>query len=317
MQQMGAAVTHLGNETNDIGERIQSQMDDARAKNAVTGLLQKVMTITNGDGTAANPGYLNRIGQDAIDALPGAQADIAKATQDARDSLPDDFSKMLFNRPAAQHLMTFGAQMTNHSFKQVQQVSGHAALDSSDVYSQAGMNAYKTIGGTDQKGNASGDFVTYQNQAIAEALHGHHILEGINEDTMNAAGKAVAKDVTTRMAQGVIQRMMDAHDYMGAFSFYNSQHEQGNIDESVDERLGEMVKRNVDPETVKEVSNQLAGNLLRVKMGLPAGANFKQPIQGGSYTANKNDDLSTTYIVPPGTAVNTAADGKVSSVPAR
>jgi hypothetical protein len=49
-EQSGAAVQRLGQETNDIGERIQNQLDDAQAKTAETGFLQNAMTIMNGDG---------------------------------------------------------------------------------------------------------------------------------------------------------------------------------------------------------------------------------------------------------------------------
>src|SRR5947199_2735478 len=66
MQQAGAASQNLGKETTDIGERIQSQLDNAMAKQAETAFLKNAMTITSGDGTPTNPGYLNLRGQDAI-----------------------------------------------------------------------------------------------------------------------------------------------------------------------------------------------------------------------------------------------------------
>src|ERR1035441_6039517 len=57
--QSGAATQRAGEVTTDIGDRIQNQLDNAMAKQAETGFLNKVINITSGDGTAANPGYLN------------------------------------------------------------------------------------------------------------------------------------------------------------------------------------------------------------------------------------------------------------------
>jgi len=158
MQQSGADTQKLGEVTNDIGERIQNQLDNAMAKQAETGFIQKVMNITSGDGTAANPGYLNLKGQDAINGLAGAQAAIVQAKQDGADGLADDFQKSMYNRVTAQHLMNFGREMADHHFQQTAQFSGESAINRANTYATSASNSSSSYGQTDADGNATGDF---------------------------------------------------------------------------------------------------------------------------------------------------------------
>jgi murein DD-endopeptidase MepM/ murein hydrolase activator NlpD len=312
MEQMGDAANKVGETIDSIGARVQWQLDDAATKSAVTSFMQQSQKVLSGDGTDDNPGYLNTRGQQAIDGFAPARDTLAKIQQQGLAGLTDGLQKMMYNRVTTAHLTNFGATMADHHFQQNAIYSAQAANDESDAYLQSAVNASKSIGETDVNGDPSGNFYAFRNQAVQAKQHSLFIATGATPDSPQ--GTEAAKQVTTQIAQGVISQMLDNHDYKGAQAFYNSELEQGHIDERTAETLGAAVKRNTDVETVKDVSGQLISNALRKAAGLPTGINPQLPIQGGSYTMNKNDDGSQTFVVPGNTAVNAAADGKVSSI---
>ena len=312
MDQMGDAVSKVGSTVDSIGERVQWQLDDAKTKSAVTQFMQQAQQVIHGDGTADNPGYLNTRGQTAIDGYDGATAALAKIKAQGMDGLDNNFQKMMYNRVTTQHLTNMGAVMADHHFQQNAQFSAQAASDSADSYVQSAVASADSIGQTDANGNPMGNFYNSSQQAVQEKLHSLFIATGASSDSPQ--GVTAAKAVTTSIAQGVITNMLDGHDYKGAQAFFDSENQQGHIDERAAEILGGAIKRNTDAETVKDVANQHIDTLLRAKAGVPSGIDPQLPIVGGSYTMNKNEDGSQTFTVPQGTAVNAAADGKVDSV---
>ena len=311
-EQMGEAVSKAGSTLDSIGERIQWQLDDARTKSAVTNFMQQAQQVVHGDGTADNPGYLNTRGQAAINGFGDATSALAKIKQQGLDGLDNNFQKMMYNRVTTAHLTNFGTVMADHHFQQNALYSAQASSDSANSYAQSAISNPDSIGATDVNGDKTGNFYTFSNQAIQQKQHALFIATGASPDSPQ--GVEAAKEVTTGIAQGVISKMLDNHNYQGAQSFYESELAQGHIDQRTAEMLGSAIKRNTDVETVKDVSNQLISNALRTANGQPTGINPQLPIKGGSYTMNKNEDGSQTFTVPANTAVNAAADGKVSSV---
>jgi hypothetical protein len=202
--------------------------------------------------------------------------------------------------------------MADHHFQQNALFSAQASSDSSESYAQAAIGSSDSIGQTDVDGNKTGNFYAASAQAVQEKQHALFIATGASPDSPQ--GVEAAKQVTTSIAQGVISNMLDNHNYQGAQSFFDSENQQGHLDERSAEVLGNAIKRNTDTETVKDVSNQLISTALRTANGQPTGINPQLPIKGGSYTMDKNEDGSQTFTVPQGTAVNAAADGKVDSV---
>jgi hypothetical protein len=271
MEQMGDAANKVGETIDSIGARVQWQLDDAATKSAVTSFMQQSQKVLSGDGTDDNPGYLNTRGQQAIDGFAPARDTLAKIQQQGLAGLTDGLQKMMYNRVTTAHLTNFGATMADHHFQQNAIYSAQAANDESDAYLQSAVNASKSIGETDVNGDPSGNFYAFRNQAVQAKQHSLFIATGATPDSPQ--GTEAAKQVTTQIAQGVISQMLDNHDYKGAQAFYNSELEQGHIDERTAETLGAAVKRNTDVETVKDVSGQLISNALRKAAGLPTGIN--------------------------------------------
>ena len=320
MEQMGAVTQHLGQETTDIGLRIQNQLDDAMVKQAETGFLQNAMTITNGDGTDKNPGYLHTRGADAQAQYGNATAALAKAKQDALDGLGSDFQKMMFNKVANQHLTSFGATMADHRFQQVSEYSAKSANDRADTYAQLAANSYKSIGLTDADGNPTGDFNTYWNQAVQEAQTTAKV--GFGADPNSPQTQALVKDKTTAIVQGVLSRMMDDHAYPEAKKFYDDQLAKGNIDERVAESMGNAIKTNTDREYITTQTNNYIQAALTGQKSPAQTQNFTQPLQGGATVSSpfgaprpggKTHD-GVDYAVPVGTQIQAPADGKVLQV---
>jgi hypothetical protein len=311
-QQMGQAAMKVGETTDNIGERIQWQLDDAKTKAAETQFLQQAQPILHGDGTADNPGYLNLRGQTAIDGFDDASTALAKAKAQAYGSLDNKFQQYMFNRVTTAHLMNFGAAMSDHRFQQNAQFSAQASHDRSQSLIKQAVNNIDSIGQVDQDGNPTGNYNAMSQQAIQEAQHEAFIATGAGPK--DPQGVAAAQSVTTQIALGVVTKMIDAHNYKGAQAYFDSEDQQGRIDGAVARELGSAIKRNTDSETIKDVANKLMDNLLRAKAGQPTGIDAQLPIQGGSYTVNNNDDKSQTFVVPQGTAVTAAADGKVGSI---
>ena len=175
--QAGQTVQKLGEEVNNIGERIQYQLDDTMTKQAETNFLQQAQTIAYGDGKD-NVGYLHTLGEGAVNALPDAQAALAKAKQDGLDSLANPYQKMMYNRVASQHLATFGTQFADHHFQQQTQWSVENSLARANTYSSQASLAHASYGSVDAAGNPTGEFATAVSVAEQETLNALHSQTG-------------------------------------------------------------------------------------------------------------------------------------------
>lgn len=328
MQQSGADTQKLGEVTNDIGERIQNQLDNAMAKQAETGFIQKVMAITNGDGTAANPGYLNLKGQDAINGLAGAQAAIVQAKADSQDGLADDFQKSMYNRVASQHLLNFGRQMSDHSFQQLTLYSGESAVNRASANAGLAIGAASSYGLKDADGNPTGDFAKYLGVAEKETLNGVQIMKG--QPAGSAMANAALMNLHSQIAVGVLSQMVDSPqdsrpspsrvqavlDDMKATGFLqpDSPESQRAID-----TLGKMVKSYSDGEVTRTVNNQALADAQRAANGQPVSSSTPDPhnpIKGSTTTALPYDEEKggVELTVPQNSAVQAPADGTVTGL---
>jgi hypothetical protein len=146
-QRLGATLQQAGEQSlrtnQDIGLRIQEQLDDANVKAAETKFIQSSTDILHGQN-----GYMNTRGADAINGFKGAQEDIIKAKKDILDTLGNDIQKHMFNQVATQHLVTFGGQMSQHQNQQRVEYSATQAASRADSMRSMAMNS--DIGSADQ-----------------------------------------------------------------------------------------------------------------------------------------------------------------------
>jgi murein DD-endopeptidase MepM/ murein hydrolase activator NlpD len=317
-QQMGAATQRLGNEVNDIGERIQFQYDDAATKQAETQFLQKAMVIANGDGDK-NPGYLHTLGQDAINSLPDAQAALAKAKQEGLDSLTSDFQKRMYSRVAAQHLISFGAQFADHHFQQGQQFYTDASVNRANTYATSAANAYSTYGQTDADGNPVGDF--FKNQQVAE----QETLAAVQRSKGAPAGSDVANaallNLHTQIGVGALTQMMDSRaPYSKVLQVYDDMKAKGMLDMRAMDSLGKMVKTYSEQEMTRTAVTRNLSDAVRASQGQPTSStgtpDYQFPIKGATTTAQPYDEEegNVAVTIPAGSSVQAPADGKVTSV---
>jgi murein DD-endopeptidase MepM/ murein hydrolase activator NlpD len=318
-QQAGADVQKLGDITNDIGERIQNQLDNAMAKQAETGFFNKVLTITNGDGTAQNPGYLNLKGQDAINGYQDAATAISQAKQDGADGLADDFQKSMYSRVASQHLLNFGREMADHRFQQTAQYSGESAINRASTYATAASGAAASYGQTDQDGNPTGDFQKNLQVAEDETLNGVKIMKGApaGSDIANAA----LLNLHTQVGTGTLIQMMDARaPFSKVQSVYDDMQAKGFLDERATDQLGKMVKTYSEQESTRTTVNQNLSDAVRSSQGQPTTStgtpDYQFPIKGGTTTAQPYDPEAggVTVNIPTGSNIQAPADGKVTQV---
>ncbi len=321
-QQSGADTQKLGEVTNDIGERIQNQLDNAVAKQAETGFLNKVMNITSGDGTPQNPGYLNLRGQDAINGYGDAATAIAKAKADGADGLADDFQKSMYNRVTSQHLVSFGREMADHRFQQTAQYSGESAINRATTYATNASNAAPSYGQVDADGNATGDFNKNLQVAEQETLNGVQIMKGApaGSDVANAA----LLNLHTQVGTGALVQLMDARaPYSKVQSVYEDMKTKGFLDERAIDTLGKMVKTYSDQESTRTAVNQNLSDAVRASQGQPTAStgtpDYQFPIKGGTVTAqgyNPGEAGVTpggvTVNIPQGSSIQAPADGKVT-----
>lgn len=316
-QQAGADVQKLGEVTNDIGERIQNQLDNAMAKQAETGFLKNVMNITSGDGTAANPGYLNLRGQAAIDGYQDAATAIAKAKQDGAAGLSDAFQKSMYNRVASQHLLSFGREMADHRFQQTAQYSGEAAINRANTYATSAANSSATYGQTDADGNPTGDFQKNLQVAEQETLNGVQIMKGApaGSDVANAA----LLNLHTQVGTGTLVQMMDARTpYSKVQSVYDDMKAKGFLDDRATDLLGKMVKAYSEQESTRTAVSQNLSDAVRASQGQPTTStgtpDYQFPIKGATVTAQGYDPDAggVTVNIPQGSSIQAPADGKVT-----
>lgn len=294
----GAVETQLGN---TIGDRVQETFDDATTRNAETAFL------SGANGVITR--YTHSLGKDAIDGYDGAAQEIVKAKQVARESLANPVQQRMFDAMAMPRLVEFGKQLSDHHFQQNIQYGTQAANDRADSLVQISANSY-----SDWQ-RADGKYAANKMMAIHEAQQAALLL-GQPPDSPQA--KALVKQKTTALAQGVLTRMMDSEQYDEAQHYYDQALASGEIDERAAEMLGN---------AVKEGHNAQKGALLmnaarQSALGAPDTSQQRlQPVSIGAITetmgAPRADGRSHDGIdiaVPVGTDVQAPANGTVSKV---
>lgn len=326
--QSGQVVQKLGEEVNNIGERIQYQLDDSMTKQAETAFLQQAQTIAYGDGKE-NPGYLHTIGQDAIDALPDAQKALADAKQKGLEGLANPFQKAMYSRVANQHLSTFGMQFTDHHFQQQTQYSAENSVARAQTNAGQAGNSYASYGQVDAAGVPAGDFATYTAVAEMETLNAVHTKFGVPIGTVKEPGspKAVEalQNIHTQIAIGTLTNMMNLPQdqrpsYARIQQVYGDMEAKDWLTPEAKRQLGPMVKSYADGEQIRVVNTAALTDAQRAKDGQPASPAgtpseySATPIKGATVTSSGYDPERGSVIisVPTGSQVQVPAGGKVT-----
>jgi murein DD-endopeptidase MepM/ murein hydrolase activator NlpD len=328
MQQSGAATQRLGDETNSIGERIQNQLDTAMAKQAMTGFLKDATTINYGDGTPANPGYLNLRGQDALNALPGAQAALAKAKQAGADGLADDFQRSMYNRVASQHLVNFGREMADHNFQQRTLYAIQSASDSAEMSGVQASSAWKSWNSTDPDGNSTGDFNTFsqvRDQSVIEGANqrnGTHDTLATPSDKMAPQTRVALLQARSGTARTALALMITAQapsaDVQG---FFDGMKAKGYIDPRDEIAMASAVKSYVVPKNLNDTMNGAFTDAYRanhpvVGTGAQGPDNYQGLVKGAGFTTSPYDeDADGVHVtIPQNSQVTAPGSGTVSAV---
>lgn len=326
-QQAGADVQKLGEVTNDIGERIQNQLDSSMAKQADTGFAQKIMDIASGDGTTANPGFLNMRGQAAVNALPSARAAIVKAKNDFADGLADDFQKSMFNRVATQRLVSIGREMADHSFQQGTAWAIQANDDRATMTGLQQANAHKSWNETDADGNPSGDYTTFGKLQDQEILDGQNQKNGTHDDLTTPLDKMAPQSqfallqAHSTTAKVVLAQMITAQDPATEVQgYFDAMKAKGNIDARDEVAMAGAVKSYIVPKNLNDSMNQAFTDAYRANHPQAANASGPSDYQGlvkgaGFTTSPYDEDAEGVHVtIPQNSQVHAPGSGTVSAV---
>lgn len=287
LQDAGAFASRLGN---TIGDRVQSTMDDAATKAAENQFLQNSLPALSQ--------YSSTEGINATQQFePTAQA-IAKARQEARDTLTNPIQQQMFDQVTNNHMLTFGAQMAAHENTQRVQYGKDQAKARA-----ANLNQLSTldVAGRDRPGS---NFSNYGLASDAEVLH-YAQLAGMAPDSPQA--QELLRQNRTQRYQSVVTSLLDQHAYNEAGDFFNEHKDE--MDVRAAAVLGNAVKTATDSEQVTQYRNLAVQSLKKT----PGAGPLQQPIPAGtiSTTAGENGlDIFTA----PGTNVHAPANGTVSKV---
>jgi murein DD-endopeptidase MepM/ murein hydrolase activator NlpD len=325
--QSGQVVQKVGEEVQNIGERIQYQLDDAMTKQAETTFFQQAQKIAYGDGKD-DPGYLHRIGQDAITALPDAQKALADAKQAGLDTLANPFQKSMYSRVANQHLSSFGTQFSDHHFQQQTQYSIENSLARAGTYGTQAAYSHASYGQVDAAGAPTGDFATYLRVAEQETLNATHAKFGTPLGTPENPGSEVAVDALrklhTQVAIETLNTMMDLPadqrpSYAKVQQVYDDMRARQWLTPEATKALGTQVKSFADGETKRVVTEATLTAAQRAKDGQPtssAGTPDYNPVlvKGSTVTSSGYDPERGNVIisVPTGSQIQAPGAGKVT-----
>jgi murein DD-endopeptidase MepM/ murein hydrolase activator NlpD len=319
-QQMGEAALKVGDTVNNIGERIQYQLDDAKTKAAVTQFLQRSMQVIHGDGTADNPGYLNTRGQGALDGYGDATAALAKIKAQGMDGLDNNFQKMMYNRVTTQHLTSMGAVMADHRFQQGTAYATQAADDRATMSGLMASNAWKSWNQTDADGNPTGDFNTFSQVRDQEILAGQKQKVGTDDPTtpINQYALLQARSTTAKTALAqMITAQAPAADVQG---FFDDMKAKGYIDARDEVAMASAVKSYVVPKNLTDDMNQAFTDAYRKNhpqagTGAEGPDDYQGPVKGAGFTNSPYDeDAEGVHItVPQGQPVQAPGSGTVTA----
>lgn len=305
LQQAGGVFRQTGQ---SIGDQIQAQMDDTAVRQAETQMLSGITDTLHGQD-----GYLHTKGQSAIDGYDAAASAIAKAKSDAQKTLTNPLQQRMFAAVADRHLTAFGAEMNDHRFDQVANMSAKSTQDRIQAYIPLAANARQGWNQTDEEGKPSGNFQAYTSTITNEAQNAAHLLYGAAPDSDIA--KTMVRDAMTEVARGSIVGFMNDHAYSEAKAFFDDWNSKGLIDERTAEQLGTMIKTSTDRQDVETGGEAAARFAMAQAAGQKQQPSLQLPVTGGSITQRLTPEHNGLDIaVPVGTRVQSPADGKVLKV---
>ncbi len=116
--QVGGQIKQASNELEDALLRIQDEDAKREARKLDTEMSAYARLKTYGDGTAENPGYLNLLGENAVNGYAAAQADIDKKAQELRGMASNGRVANMFTIAANERLGSLKGQWLNHTADQ-------------------------------------------------------------------------------------------------------------------------------------------------------------------------------------------------------
>lgn len=231
MEQAGATMEQSALRQMSTGQsialRIQEQMDDANVKAAETKFIQSSMDVLHGPN-----GYLSKQGADAINGYDDAAQNLVKAKKDVLDSLGNNVQKTMFNQVSQQHLVTLGAQMSEHRAQQRIEYSSTQAASRAD--SMRVMAQTSPIGSDDQN-----KFIETGVSETKNALQ----IRGIPADSDQA--QKAERAYRSQITQDNVSRLMEDGKYEDANKLLTEQMQAGNVEGDTGDRLRRAIRGNL------------------------------------------------------------------------
>lgn len=231
IQQTGATIERAGESqmrsSQEVATHIQGMMDDASVKAAETKFIQSATDILHGDN-----GFMMKRGVDAVNGYdPAAQA-LSKAKQDTLESLENPVQKYQFNRVAQQHLVTFGAQMSQYRSQQRIEYSTAQAAARADSMRSMAQNS--DIGSADQN-----RYIESGVQEVKNTLS----FKGVPADSDEA--KEAERKFRSQITADNVSRLMEDGKYEDAKTLLAEQMKAGNVEGDTGDRLRRAIRGNL------------------------------------------------------------------------
>lgn len=245
IEQTGATLQQAGLREMSAGQsvalRIQEQMDDANVKAAESKFIQSAVDTLHGDN-----GYMNKQGADAINGYDDATQAIVQAKKDVLDSLGNNVQKTMFNQVAQQHLVTLGAQMSEHRAQQRIEYTSTQAASRAD--SMRAMAQNSDIGSDDQN-----KFIETGVSEIQNAMQ----IRGIPADSDQA--QKAERAFRSQITQDNVSRLMEDGKFEDANKLLSEQMQAGNVEGDTGDRLRRAIRGNlIRTENIQSADNIFA-----------------------------------------------------------
>jgi hypothetical protein len=153
-QQLGGAMQKAGNQMVRIADRLQGQLDDARANERFNQFSLYADEV--------EAGYLGTTGKQAIDGFQGVNASLTQRMQELSEGLDNDVQRMVFRESAGRRLRSVSTSATRHS------ISEQRRYNLGEREARIANHARAAGRYWDTRDEPQGDFNVYAGAAIRE-----------------------------------------------------------------------------------------------------------------------------------------------------